>query len=68
MMMIFHFHVLRFSLDSHLINRGPVKTESCTSILYLSLSPSRLPLTTDPKIRPYGEALKKMGIFHRSPY
>ena len=43
MMMIFHFHVLRFSLDSHLINQGPVKTESCTSILYLSLSPSRLP-------------------------
>ena len=47
MMMVFHFHVLRYSLDGHLIDQGPVKTEPCTSIHYQSQ-----PLKFAPNDRP----------------
>ena len=47
MMMIFHFHILRYSLDGHLIDQGPVKTEPCTSIHYQSQ-----PLKFAPNDRP----------------
>jgi hypothetical protein len=47
MIMIFHFHILRYSLDGHLIDQGPVKTEPCTSIHYKSQ-----PLKFAPNDRP----------------